>query len=97
LNEDGALIPTALDALNRGVLFDVGHGTDSFSFHTIQTYKDRYTFPFTISTDIYVKNYQTPVGSLMKTMSKLLTLGYSIEKLVQSVKSRAAKTIHTET
>jgi len=85
LDEAGFLIPDARAALERGVLFDVGHGTDSFSFHTLMKYKQHYDYPFTISTDIYLKNYDKPVGSLMMTMSKLLHLGYSLEEVVKSV------------
>lgn len=85
LDGRGHLIPDALAALKRGVLFDVGHGTDSFSFETLMKYKQRYDYPFTISTDIYLKNYDQPVGSLMHTMSKLLHLGYRLEEVVKSV------------
>lgn len=87
------MIPEALEALERGVLFDVGHGTASFSYRTITRFKERYSCPFTISTDIYIDNYVKPVGSLMKTMSKLLSIGYSLNDVVKSVTSRAAKAI----
>ncbi|MCL1990728.1 MAG: amidohydrolase/deacetylase family metallohydrolase [Defluviitaleaceae bacterium] len=85
LDEEGHLIPDALAALKRGVLFDVGHGTDSFSFETLMKYKEKYAYPFTISTDIYLKNYHEPVGSLMLTMSKLMHLGYTLDEVVKSV------------
>lgn len=94
LNEGGKLIPDAQQALERGVLFDVGHGTDSFSFETLMTYKKHYDYPFTISTDIYLKNYLQPVGSLMLTMSKLLHLGYPLVELVQSVTSRVKEILN---
>jgi dihydroorotase len=85
LDGKGVLISDALAGLKRGVLFDVGHGTDSFSFKTLMKYKENYHYPFTISTDIYLKNYAQPVGSLMLTMSKLLHLGYRLEEVVKSV------------
>jgi len=85
LDEDGMLIPEALAALERGVLFDVGHGTESFSFQTLMKYKENYNYPFSVSTDIYIKNYAEPVGSLMMTMSKMMHLGYSLIEVVRSV------------
>jgi len=94
LDEAGALIPDALAGLERGVLFDVGHGTDSFSFKTLMKYKESYDHPFTISTDIYLKNYGSPVGSLMMTMSKLLHLGYSLEEVVKSVTIRVKEILN---
>lgn len=93
LNQEGTLIPEAFEAIDRGVLFDVGHGTSSFSYQTMKKYKEKYQYPFTTSTDIYLGNYDKPVGSLMTTMSKLLAIGYSLEELVASVTSRPKKAL----
>lgn len=94
LNEAGEMIPEALSAIERGVQFDVGHGTSSFSYQTMRKFKDKYNIAFTISTDIYKKNYSNPVGSLMITMTKLLALGYSLTDVVAAVTKRAADTLH---
>ena len=93
LDEKGALIPEAREALNAGVIFDVGHGTSSFSYEVMKQYKRQYDYPFTISTDIYLANYDNPVGSLMTTMSKLLALGFPLEELVAAVTSKPAKAL----
>ena len=93
LKSDQTMIPEALEALERGVLFDVGHGSSSFSYETFKKFKKKYNTPFTISTDIYKENYNKPVGSLMITMSKLLNFGYSLEDVVKSVTIRAAQAI----
>jgi dihydroorotase len=88
LNQEGNLINEALEAIERGVLFDVGHGTSSFSYQTMKAFKRNYHYPFSTSTDIYNGNYDKPVGSLMTTMSKLLAIGYPLEELVASVTKR---------
>lgn len=72
-------------AVERGVHFDLGHGSASFSVEALPKVLDICPIDFTISTDLYSKNYETPVGSLMTTMSKLLHKGYSIEDLVRRV------------
>lgn len=94
LNEAGELIPEARSAVDRGVRFDVGHGTSSFSYKTMRKFKGNYNLPFTISTDIYKKNYSNPVGSLMTTMTKLLALGYTLPDIVTAVTKRASDTLH---
>ncbi len=94
LKESGELIPEAIDAIRRGVRFDVGHGTSSFSYKTMRRFKEIYDIAFTISTDIYKKNYSHPVGSLRVTMTKLLSLGYSLTEVVAAVTKRAADTLH---
>lgn len=93
LNAEGALIPEAMEALNRGVLFDIGHGTSSFSYQTLMKFREKYDNPFTTSTDIYIKNYQNPVCSLMNTMTKLLELGIPFIEVVKTVTSRAASAL----
>ena len=93
LDREGVLIPEALDALQRGVLFDIGHGTASFSYQTLLKFREKYDNPFTTSTDIYIKNYQNPVCSLMNTMTKLLELGVPFIEVVKTVTIRAAKAL----
>ncbi|MCK1997561.1 amidohydrolase/deacetylase family metallohydrolase [Psychrobacillus psychrodurans] len=93
LNAEGLLIPEAMEALKKGILFDIGHGTDSFSYETLMKFRDKYDDSFTTSTDIYLKNYQNPVGSLVNTMSKLLELGIPLMEVVKTVTSRAARSL----
>lgn len=93
MNAEGELIPEALDALKRGVLFDVGHGTSSFSYETMMKFREQYDDSFTTSTDIYIKNYQSPVCSLMTTMTKLLELGIPLIEVVKSVTLGAANAL----
>jgi dihydroorotase len=87
------LIPQAEKALSRKVLFDVGHGTDSFSFQTLKVAKAAGVNPYTISTDLYGKNYHGPVYSLATTMSKFLTLGYSLQEVIAAVTIAPAKVL----
>lgn len=91
LDDKGSLIPVANEAIKRGVKLDMGHGSASFSYNTIQRFKEKYSHPFTISTDVYDKNFDKPVGSLMDTISKFLGIGYSLEELIYSVTERPAK------
>lgn len=93
LDSDGEMIVEAKEALARGVLFDIGHGSASFSYETLRQFKGKYDTAFTTSTDIYERNIETPVGSLMTTMTKLLQLDYSLEEVVATVTSRARKAL----
>jgi dihydroorotase len=84
LSADGKLIPEAASALKRGVHFDVGHGSSSFSFDTMAKAKQLGIHPYSISTDIYTENLiHGPVYSLTLTMTKFLALGYSLEKVIE--------------
>ncbi|WP_028547297.1 amidohydrolase/deacetylase family metallohydrolase [Paenibacillus sp. UNC451MF] len=84
LDENGQLIPQARRALDRGVRFDVGHGSSSFSFATMNQARELGIMPYSISTDLYLENWlRGPVYSLTMTMTKFLALGYSIEQIIE--------------
>lgn len=91
LDAQGRLIPQAWAALERGVLFDVGHGTSSFSFKTMMRAKELNVLPYSISTDIYQKNFNGPVYSLTMTMSKILALGFTLEQVIEATTWSPAK------
>jgi dihydroorotase len=85
LKEDGTIKEETIRAIERGVIFDVGHGTSSFNFNTARKAMNQGFYPNIISTDIYMQNYQGPVYSLAVTMSKMLNLGLSFEECVTKV------------
>lgn len=88
---EGRPIPALLDALDRGVRLDVGHGTASFSFRVAEAAKRHGIGLHTISSDIYRGNrLNGPVHSLANVMSKFLYLGYSLQEVVAAVTSNAA-------
>ncbi len=85
LDPQGELIPQAARALERGVRFDVGHGTASFSFQTMIKARRLKIAPYSISTDIYEKNFSGPVHSLTMTMSKFLALEFPLGQVIEAV------------
>lgn len=72
-------------AAERGVHFDLGHGAASFSLDAMPRVLETCPIDFTISTDLYDKNFLSPVGSLANTMSKLFPLRYTVIDLVRRV------------
>ncbi|MFS0780405.1 amidohydrolase/deacetylase family metallohydrolase [Bacillus sp. 1P06AnD] len=93
MQEDGTMAVEAESALSRGVHFDLGHGEASFSYRTMERYLENYRTAFTISTDLHKRNREKPVGSLMDTMTKLLSFGFSVEEVVRRVTFLPAKAL----
>ncbi|MGW0791949.1 amidohydrolase/deacetylase family metallohydrolase [Streptomyces sp. NPDC002911] len=89
----GGPIPQALRALGRGVRFDVGHGSASFAFDTMERALAVGIRPHTISTDIHLENTDGPVHSLTTTMTKLLAVGLNLNEVVRATTSAAAESI----
>jgi dihydroorotase len=93
--KDGRLLPAALAAKQRGVLFDVGHGGGSFDFTVAEVAIPGGCTPDTISSDIHVFSGNTPgMPYLPWVMSKFMTLGYSLEQVVTMTTTAPAKIIN---
>ena len=93
LDRHGKVIPEAWAARKRGVWFDVGHGSESFSFGTFKKAMAEGFGPDSISTDLHTKNFKGPVFSMGTTMSKFLALGLSLEEVIDQSTRRPAKVL----
>ncbi|GHI92563.1 amidohydrolase/deacetylase family metallohydrolase [Streptomyces olivaceus] len=86
-------LPQALAALRRGVRLDVGHGSASFAFDTMERALAAGIRPHTISTDIHRENVPGPVHSLTTTMTKLLAVGLTLNETVRATTSAPAESL----
>ena len=93
--QDGRLLPSALAAKRRGVLFDVGHGGGSFDYTVCEAAIQQGCPPDTISSDIHVFSGNSPgMPYLAWVMSKFLGLGFSLEQVVSMATAAPAKIIN---
>jgi dihydroorotase len=82
--QDGKLLPAALEAKKRGVVFDIGHGGGSFDFTVAEAAMEQGIKPDTISSDIHVFSGNTPgMPYLTWVMSKFLALGFTLEQVIE--------------
>ncbi len=93
--QDGKLLPAALAAKQRGVVFDVGHGGGSFDYTVAEAAMAAGAGPDTISSDIHVFSGNTPgMPYLTWVMSKFLNLGLTLEQVVAMATVNPAKSIN---
>jgi dihydroorotase len=93
--QDGKLLPAALAAKQRGVVFDVGHGGGSFDYTVAEAAMAAGAGPDTISSDIHVYSGNTPgMPYLTWVMSKFLNMGLSLEQVVAMATATPAKIIN---
>ena len=91
IDEGGKLLPEVIEARQRGVLFDVGHGAGSFSFDTMEQCLQQDFLPDTISSDLYSANINGPVYDLVTTLSKFLMLGLNLRQVIERATARSAR------
>ena len=93
--QDGKLLPAALDAKKRGVLFDVGHGGGSFDYTVAEAAIAQGCPPDTLSSDIHVYSGNSAGQPyLTNVMSKFLNMGFSMEQVVTMVTANPARVIN---
>ncbi|MCA6100199.1 MULTISPECIES: amidohydrolase family protein [Bradyrhizobium] len=93
--QEGKLLPAALAAKQRGVLFDVGHGGGSFDFTVAEVAIPAGCAPDTISSDIHVFSGNSPgIPFLPNVMSKFLAMGSSLDQVVAMATSVPARIIN---
>ena len=96
LDRDGRPIRAARAAADRGVLFDIGHGSESFSFETARRALEAGLPLHTISTDLHSRNVERPVRDLATTMAKFLHLGLDLSRVIAAVTAGPAAALGLE-
>ena len=93
--QDGKLLPAALAAKRRGVVFDVGHGGGSFDYTVAEAAIAGGCPPDTISSDIHVFSGNSPgMPYLTWVMSKFLNMGFTLEQVVSMATLNPGKAIN---
>lgn len=89
----GVMRPAVVEAVARGVLLDVGHGSASFAWLTAEQALAMGYPPHIISTDLHRGCLNGPAYSLVKTMSKFLHLGVSLIDVVRASSPAPARAL----
>jgi dihydroorotase len=86
----GTVKPAVLQARERGVLFDVGHGMGSFAFKTARAMMANGFLPDTISSDVHQLCINGPAFDQVTTMSKFLCMGMELPEVIRRSTVNAA-------
>jgi dihydroorotase len=92
--ENGKIRDSVHEAVERGVIFDVGHGQGSFSWPVVEAAMEQGVLPTTISSDLHIYNVNGPVYDLVSVISKFLHLGMSLDDALARVTSVPAEIIN---
>ena len=86
----GTVKRVVLEARERGVLFDIGHGKGSFAFKTARAMLANGFYPDTISSDVHALCIDGPAFDQVTTMSKFLCMGMPLPDVVAASTVNAA-------
>jgi dihydroorotase len=96
LDQRGRVLPAAVRARERGVLFDVGHGAGSFAYRVARAALAQGFPPDTISSDLHAHNVDGPVFDQATTLSKLLHLGMPLADVIRATTTTPALAVRRE-
>jgi dihydroorotase len=98
LDQNNGIRESVKRAIERGVILDVGHGGESFSFNVAERAIELGVYPDVISTDIYYKNrINGPVYNIANVLAKFFCLGFSLEQIIERITVRPAQVLHLNT
>ena len=96
LDAEGNLLPEVQEAQARGVLFDVAHGRQNFSWRVAERAIDQGLLPHLAGTDLGIPAAGLLEAGLTEVMSNLLLLGFELDEVIRLVTINPAKALRLE-
>jgi len=90
---DGHVRAEIKQARERGVWFDIGHGMGSLDFEVAEAMIADDFLPDTISSDVHALCIDGPAFDLLRTLSKFLCLGMTLEQVITAATTTPARAI----
>lgn len=96
VDENGKLRPGMLEAQERGIIFDVGHGGGSFIYDNAVPATQQGLWPNTISTDLHTGSMNGGMKDILNVASTFLNLGMSLTDVINASTWKPARVIQRE-
>lgn len=85
IRDTAALFDQARRLAEDGIRMDIGHGQASFCFETARASIGDGLRPWSISTDLHLRNIRGPVLDLATTASKLMAIGLPFADTIEAI------------
>ena len=93
VDDQGKVRPFVLEAKNKGVLFDVGHGGFGFWFSEAMPSLQQGLAPNTFGSDLHRFSMNSGMKDMLNIMSKYLNMGMVVPDIIQRATWNAAQSI----
>lgn len=93
IRDTQALFNMAQRISREGVRMDIGHGQASFCFETARMAINKGLRPWSISTDLHLRNLRGPVFDMATTASKLIATGLPFDDTIDAITIRPRETM----
>ncbi len=96
VDEQGKVRPFVMEAKNRGILFDVGHGGAGFWFSEAMPALEQGLWPNSFGTDLHRFSMNAGMKDMLNVMSKYLSMGMPLKDVLLRATWNPAKAIQRE-
>ena len=93
LDDKGVPHAVTRQALDRGIVLDIGHGAGSFTFKSAEAALAAGIKPHVISTDIHQISMEGPMFDMPTCVSKFLALGVGLTEAIAMVTTAPARSL----
>ena len=94
--DNDKVTPLAIAAQKRGILFDIGHGGNGFTFARAIPSVQQGFLPYSISTDLHIASMNAGMKDMTNIMSKFLNMGLPLQDVILRSTWNPAKEIKRE-
>lgn len=96
VNKEGKVLPYVMEAKERGILFDVGHGGAGFWFNQAIPALEQGLWPDSFGTDLHRFSMNAGMKDMLNLMSKYLNMGMPLKEVLLRGTWNPAKAIGRE-
>jgi dihydroorotase len=82
VDDNGRVKPFVFEAVDKGIVFDVGHGGGSFTWHQAIPALEQGFLPTVISTDLHTGSMNGAMKDYCNVLSKFMAMGMTLEEVI---------------
>jgi dihydroorotase len=96
IHGDNTIRKEIIEARERGIIFDIGHGYGGFSFRSGRAMLAEGIMPDVLSSDVHVICVDGPAYDVLAVMSKFMALGMSVTEVIAATTVNPAKAVRRD-
>jgi dihydroorotase len=94
VDKEGRVKPFVFEAVDKGIVFDVGHGGGSFTWRQAIPALEQGFMPTVISTDLHTESMNAAMKDMCNLLSKFMAIGMTLEEVITRATWAPARVIN---
>lgn len=96
IHGDGRIRAEIVEARERGIIFDIGHGYGGLGFRSARAALEQGIMPDVLSSDVHSLSVDGPAYDVLAVMSKFRALGMSLTEVIAATTANPARALRRD-